>query len=238
MRTPELTAALAEIDLAFNGETSPGESGCDRYCCPAEEAAHLRTPGSRVPSELLSRFLYKGAHHFTDHDAAMRRLLPQSARAMSDGTLEDDGFAPHGLSQVDWRSWSGPQARAVEAFVRAWWRAALGTAEPPYPIPDMFETACSILGEVTGPLADWAPAPAADAHLAACVEGWLDDLMVDRRPCFLWEPSAATLAELGTWLGEHAPARLRALGLTDLADRTTLLALPYDTRWNDPYWSR
>jgi hypothetical protein len=46
----------------------------------------------------------------------------------------------------------------------------------------------------------------------------------------------AALAQ--TWLGEHAQARLRPRGPTDLADRTALLALPYDARWNDPYWSR
>ncbi|MFE0346371.1 hypothetical protein [Streptomyces griseoluteus] len=237
MRTPELTAALAEIDVVFNGEVSPAEFGCARYCCPAEDAAYLRTPDSRVPTELVSRFLYKGSHHFTDHEAAMRRLLPQCAHAMADGTLEDAGFAPHGLSQADWRSWPGPQPRAVETFVRAWWRAALGTAEPPYTAPDMFETACAILGGVTGPLADWSPGPEADAHLGTCVPQWLDDLMLDRRPSFLREASAATLTELGTWLGEHAPARLRSLGMTDLADRTALLALPYDARWNAPYWS-
>lgn len=238
MYTRELAAALAEIDVVFNGEASPAESGCARYCCPAEDATYLRTPNSRVPAKLLNRFLYKGAHHFTDHEAAMRRLLPQCAHAMADGTLEDDGYAPHGLSQADWRSWPGPQARAVETFVRAWWRAALTTAEPPYPVPDLFETACAILGEVTGPLADWSPGPEADAHLAGCVEQWLDDLMLDRRPGFLWEPPTATLTELQTWLGAHAPARLRPLGLPDLADRTALLALPYDARWNDPYWSR
>ncbi|MFG2817612.1 hypothetical protein [Streptomyces sp. NPDC048410] len=238
MRSPELTAALAEIDVVFNGEASPGEFGCARYCCTAEDAAYLRVPGTHVPAALVSRFLYRGSHHFTDHEAAMRRLLPQCAHAMADGTLEDAGYAPHGLREADWRSWPGEQARAVEAFVRAWWRAALSTAEPPYLIPDMFETACAILGGVTGPLADWTPGPEADAHLAACVEQWLDDLMLDRRPGFLWEPSAATLTELQTWLGEQAPARLRSLGLTDLADRTALLALPYDTRWNAPYWSR
>ncbi|MEU6385399.1 hypothetical protein ABZ847_17775 [Streptomyces bauhiniae] len=49
---------------------------------------------------------------------------------------------------------------------------------------------------------------------------------------------AAALTGLRTWLGEQAPARLRASGLTGLADRTALLALPYDSCWNDPYWSR
>ncbi|MGW2211494.1 hypothetical protein [Streptomyces sp. NPDC001781] len=238
MHTPELVAALEEIGVVFNGKASRAEFGCARYCCTAEDAAYLRTPDSRVPAGLLNRFMYKGAHHFTDHEAAMRRLLPQCAHAMADGTLESDGYAPHGLSQGDWRSWPGPQARAVETFVRAWWRAALRTPEPPYPAPDMFETACAILGEVTGPLADWSPGPEADAHLATCLRQWLDDLMLDRRPGFLWEPSTTTLTELRSWLGEHAPARLRALGLTGLADRTALLALPYDTRWSDLYWSR
>ncbi|MGW1131806.1 hypothetical protein [Streptomyces griseoluteus] len=238
MRTRELAAALAEIDVVFNGETIPAESGCARYCCTAEDATYLRTPNSRVPAKLLNRFLHKGAHHFTDHEAAMRRLLPQCARAMADGTLKDDGYAPHGLVQADWRSWPATQARAVETFVRAWWRAALRTHEPPYPAPDIFETTCAILDEVTGPLTDWTPTPEADTHLAAFLEQWLDDLLLSRPPGFLREPSAATLTELRTWLGERAPTRLQSLGMTDLADRTALLALPYDARWNDPYWCR
>ncbi|BDH04605.1 hypothetical protein [Streptomyces seoulensis] len=240
MRTPELTAALAEIDVVFNGEASRAEFGCARYCCTAEDAAYLRSPHTRVPAALLNRFLYKSPQHFADHAAAMRRLLPQGAHAMADGTLEDTGWGPLGLSRVDWRSWPGAQARAVEVFFGAWWREALGAAEPPYPVRDMFEVCCSVLGEAAPLLAVWEAGPEADAHLADCVEWWSHDLLADRWPFTWWRPDDEphTREELQTWLGRHAPARLRSLGLTDLADRTALLALPYDTRWNDPYWSR
>ncbi|MER8030373.1 hypothetical protein ABTZ78_15585 [Streptomyces bauhiniae] len=240
MHSPELTAALAEIDAAFNGEASRAESGCARRCCTAEDAAYLRTPHTRVPAELLNRFLYKSPQHFADHGAAMRRLMPQAAHALADGTLEDAGWGPLGLSRADWQSWPHRQARAVETFVRAWWRAALTTAEPPYPVTDMFETCCCVLGAAAPLLAGWEAGPEADAHLADCVEWWSYNLLADRWPFTWWRPADEPRArvELQTWLGEHAPARLRPLGLTDLADRAALLALPYDTRWNDPYWSR
>ncbi|WP_405556868.1 hypothetical protein [Streptomyces sp. NBC_01171] len=188
----------------------------------------------------MSHFLYRSPQHFADHAAAMRRLLPQCAHAMADGTLEEPGWAPHGLSRVDWRSWSDAQARAVETFVGAWWRAALGAAEPPYPVQDMFETCCSVLGEAAPLLAMWEAGPEADAHLAECVDWWMQDLLVDRWPFTWWRPDdeARARTELQTWLAGHAPERLRTRGQSDLAERARLLALPYDARWNDPYWSR
>ncbi|MFI1003558.1 hypothetical protein ACIP10_20160 [Streptomyces galbus] len=89
MRSPALTAALADIDTVFDGFAGPTETGCGRCHLP-EETAHLRSPYTRVPPEVLDMYLFEVPDHFDDHAAAMRRLLPQGARAMVDGAL--DGF--------------------------------------------------------------------------------------------------------------------------------------------------
>ncbi|WP_246203397.1 hypothetical protein [Streptomyces tailanensis] len=58
MRSPALAAALADIDTVFNGFASPGETGC-RLCHAPEETAYLRTPYTRVPPDVLDRYLYE-----------------------------------------------------------------------------------------------------------------------------------------------------------------------------------
>jgi hypothetical protein len=238
MPTPALAAALADIDTVFNGFSSPAETGCER-CFAPEETAYLRTPYTRLPADLLSRFVRKVPDHFEDHAAVMRRLLPQCAHAMADGTLDDVGWAPHGLSRVDWRSWPAEQAAAVEAFTLAWWQEVLASPEPSYSAEHVFETCASILRTVTPLLDRWEPGPAADAHLVACARSWLYELVTDDWPFTWWEPEdqAAAVAELQSWLARHAPQRLRAQGEPDLAIRARLVGLPYGERWNDPYWT-
>ncbi|MFR9792043.1 hypothetical protein ACL07V_25840 [Streptomyces sp. MB22_4] len=238
MPTPALIRALADIDTVFGGWTSPAETGCER-CFAPEDTAWLRTPRARLPLDLLRRFVHKAPDHFADHAAVMRRLLPQCAHAMADGTLGDVGWAPHGLSRVDWRSWPAEQAAAVEAFVLAWWQDVLAAPEPPYPAEDVFETCASILGTMTPLLDRWEPGPAADGHLVACARSWLYDLVSDDWPFTWWSPDdqAAGAGQLQAWLARNAPERLRARGEADLAVRTELAGLPYDERWADPYRS-
>lgn len=76
MLSPALEAALANIDTVFNGFASPDETSCERCHLP-EETAYLRTPYTSVPLEVVQMYLFEVSDHFTDHDAAMRRLLPQ-----------------------------------------------------------------------------------------------------------------------------------------------------------------
>ncbi|MET9972508.1 hypothetical protein ABZZ80_43210 [Streptomyces sp. NPDC006356] len=235
---PALDAALADIDTVFNGFASPTEVGCER-CFHPEETAYLRTPYTRVPADLLRRFVYKVPGHFEDHPAVMRRLLPQTARAMADGSL-DVAWWGHGLARVDWRSWPARQADAVQAFLAAWWREALATPEPPHPITDIFASCSTIAGTVTPFLADWIRHPVADAHLVSCARWWLPDLLADDAPVSDWsdESKEAATAELLSWFAREAPARLRAQDEPDLATEAELLALPYDDRWAHPYWYR
>lgn len=237
MTSPALDAALADIDTLFNGFASPHETGCGRCHLP-EETAFLRTPYTHVPLDVVQMYVFEVAGHFDDHAAAMRRLLPQGARALADGRLEGVGWGTHGLSLVDWRSWPAEQVTAVEAFVLAWWQDVLCTPQPPYPVKDVFETCAMILGTMTPLLDRWEAHPLADAHLVRCAELWVDDLVTDASPLTWWyvDDDDEVVAELQAWLARHAPARLRAQGEPDLAVRAELLALPYDERWAHPYW--
>jgi hypothetical protein len=238
MRPTALEAALADIDTVFHGFASPGETGCGRCHLP-EETAYLRTPHVDMPADVLRMWVYEVSDHFDDHAAAMRRLLPQMARAMADGSLDGIGWGAHGLSRVNWRSWPAEQAAAVDAFVHAWWQDQLTAPEPPYPMEDVFETCASIARTVTPFLDGWVPGPVADGHLAHCVDDWLYDLLSDSDPFRWWYDDSrdAGVAQLRTWLTQQAAPRLRACGQPDLAIRAELLALPYDERWAHPYWA-
>ncbi|MEU5533861.1 hypothetical protein [Streptomyces sp. NPDC020362] len=237
MATPALDAALADIDTVFNGFASPNETGCGRCHLP-EETAYLRTPYVRVPDGVVRMYLFEVPDHFDDHPAAMRRLLPQAARAMADGTLGSIRYSRHGLSQVDWHSWPAEQAAAIDAFLRAWWQDALTTADPSYPVDEIFETCATIAGSVTPLLDGWPRGPVADTHLVHCADVWLHDLISDSSPFSWWyaDSEEAGLAELRTWLAGPAAARLHALGEHDRAVRSRLQALPHDERWAHPYW--
>ncbi|MET7483586.1 hypothetical protein [Streptomyces sp. NPDC005538] len=238
MTSSALVAALADIDTVFNGFASPGETGCER-CFGAGETAFLRTPYRRVPDELLNRFVFKDSLHFEDHAAVVRRLLPQTARAMADGGLDGIGWGHHALSRTDWRTWPAEQALAVEEFVHAWWQDTLRAPHPQYPVQDVFETSASILRTATPLLDSWDADPVADAHLVRCAQLWLDDLLTDASPFSWWHlnDDGSELAGLQAWLAGRAPARLRVHGEPDLAVRAGLLALPCDERWAHSYWS-
>ncbi|WP_030946198.1 hypothetical protein [Streptomyces sp. NRRL S-646] len=238
MPSAALDAALADIDTVFDGFASFDETGCG-YCHAPEETAYLRTPHVPIPVDVVQYYLFEVPDHFDDHTAAMRRLLPQAARAMADGTLGAIGYLAHGLSRVDWRSWPAEQAAAIEAFLNAWWQDALTKPEPHYGIDDIFDTCVTIAKNVVPFLDCWGPGPVADAHLAHCTDVWLYDLLSDSSPFSWWYDGSedAGLADLRSWLAGPGAARLRAQGEPDLAIRAELLALPYDERWAHPYWA-
>jgi hypothetical protein len=236
MSSATLDAALAEIDAVYGGFTSPAETGCG-YCHAPEETAYLRTPDVPIPVDTVRYHLFEVPDHFDDHAAVMRRLLPQGARAMADGTLGAIRFGAHGLSRVDWRSWPTEQAAAIEAFLRAWWQDALAAPEPPYGIDAVFDTCVTIARTVTPFLEGWAPGPVADAHLARCADVWLYDLLSDDSPFSWWYDDTvdAAVTDLRAWLSGPGAARLHAAGEYDLATRVELLGRPHDERWDHPY---
>ncbi|OIJ92506.1 hypothetical protein [Streptomyces colonosanans] len=232
MTSPALDAALADIDTVFNGFASPDETGCGRCHLP-HEVAFLRTPHVRVPPDVLRQFVFEVPDHFDDHAASMRRLLPQTARAMADGSLDGVGWGAHGLSRVDWRSWPAEQAAAIEAFLHAWWEDVLTAPEPPYPVDEIFETCAAISGTVTPLLDQWLPRSVADTHLVHCAGLWLPDLLDDLSPfCWLQRAEDTAVEELQSWLARYAPDRLRAQGEPGLAEQAAVLALPQEQRWD------
>lgn len=239
MSSAALDTALADIDTVFRGFTSPTETGCG-YCHAPEETAYLRTPDVQMPVDVVRYYLFEVPDHFDDHAAAMRRLLPQGARAMADGALGVIGYGAHGLSRVDWRSWPAEQAAAIEAFLHAWWQDALTTPEPPYGIDDIFDTCTTIARTVTPFLEGWVPGPVADAHLAHCAGTWLYDLLSDDSPFSWWydDTVATGVKDLRAWLSGPGAARLHAADEYDLATRAELLRLPHDERWDHPYWTK
>ncbi|MDX3783295.1 hypothetical protein [Streptomyces europaeiscabiei] len=124
-----------------------------------------------MPQDVLERYLVEVRDHFDDHPAALRRLLPQGARALADGTpAVRGGWEPLGLSEVDRRRWPAEQAAAVEAFVHACWEDNLAKARPPQPVGDVFEACVALLGTVVPLLDRWPAGPEADAHLAHRVD--------------------------------------------------------------------
>jgi hypothetical protein len=238
MTSPALDAALADIETVFSGFASPGETGCG-LCHAPEETAYLRTPHTRVPLDVVRYYLFEVPDHFDDHAAVMRRLLPQAARALAEGTLDAIGYGAPGLSRVDWRSWPTEQAAAVETFLHAWWQDSLTVPEPPYGIDDIFETCATIARTVTPFLDGWVRSPVADAHLAYCAGTWFYDLLSDSSPFWWWydDTEDVGVADLRTWLAGPGAARLRAQGEPHLAVQAELLALPYDERLAHPHWS-
>ena len=238
MSSAALDAALADIDTVFNGFANPGETGCG-YCHAPEETAYLRTPNVPIPVDVVRYYLFEVPDHFDDHPTAMRRLLPQAARAMADGSLRSIGYGPHGLTRADWRSWPAEQAAAIEAFLLAWWQDAVTTPDPPYDIDHIFDTCVTIARTVTPFLQSWGQGPVADAHLVHCAEDWLYDLLSDNSPFSWWydDSEDAGLADLRAWLAGPGAAKLRAQGETDLALRCEIQALPDPERWAHPYWS-
>lgn len=232
MLSPALEAALADIDTAFDGCTSPHETGCGR-CHMPEETAYLRTPSVPVPLDVLKMYVFEVSNHFADHAAAMRRLLPPWARAVADGTLEPVGWKEHGLSWVAWRSWPAEQAAALEAFLYAWWEDVLAAPEPTQQVNEVFGVCAVILGTVAPLLDRWSPGPVADAHLRYCADLWIDPLLRDELP-FCGSSSsfeAVAVSDLQAWLLKATPARIEPHDY-GLAAHVALLTLPVAERWD------
>jgi hypothetical protein len=238
MSAPSLDTALATIDTVFRGFASPDEVGCG-YCHAPAETAYLRTPDIAIPVDVVRYYLYEVPDHFDDHPAVLRRLLPQAARAMADGSLGVINYGAHGLTRVDWRSWPSEQAAAIEAFLHDWWQDALTTPDPPHDIDAIFDTCATAARTVLPFLDGWARTPVADVHLARCADLWIDELLNDSSPFSWWyhDSEETGIADLRGWLFGPGAVRLRGQGEPDLADRAELLALPYDDRWAHPYWT-
>ncbi|MEV0321845.1 hypothetical protein ACIBKX_26740 [Streptomyces sp. NPDC050658] len=248
----DLDAALARIRSVFDGMTAaPDEEGCT-YCYGEQEIALLRQPRVELPEDLLVQVFHEVPDHFTDHPAVIRRLLPQFAGHLAAGRFGGLGYGATGLGRCRWPQWPAEQADAIRKFIDAWWAACLTDESSPYDITDVFAVCADMGGTITPLLEYWARQPVggrADELLRRAVEWWMPELFSDLPqliiPWWYWpDPDAPVfdflpepLPELQAWLAVHAPERLRAVGATEgLCVQMRLLALPYDARWDDPYW--
>ncbi|MFE0137726.1 hypothetical protein ACFWY6_40140 [Streptomyces sp. NPDC059037] len=242
--TPRLAEALDRIHDLFGGLTAaPGETGCT-YCYGEQDIALLHRPDAPLPDDLLCAFMHEVANHFGDHPAVIRRLLPQFCTWLAAGDFKGMGYGACGLGLSGWPEWPPEQAAAVREFIDAWWDDFLRRETSPYDVTRVFAYCVDLGGTVTPLLARWAqesPGGLGDQQLARACEAWEQDLLYDDLggvvPWWYWFDRDEPLREIQRWLAEHAPARLRAVGADpDLATRIGFLALPYDERWDDPYW--
>ncbi|MER7936234.1 MULTISPECIES: hypothetical protein [unclassified Streptomyces] len=236
-----LTTALDSLAAVFAGMTAhPDEHNCECHWGSAEEVAQLKVADTELDLDLLNRTW--PAPDWSDHASVLRRILPQFARVLVEGSTDpyrgpDD--AGRSFARGRWQQWPTGQAEAVRDFLHAWWEATLTDPAPAVPASEVLIVITEASGTLTPWLATWERLTGrpADAHLAATVTQWEHDLLGDELPWYTWEDEEAKRVELTTWLVRAAPARLRAHGVAEaLLHRIRLLGLTGDDRWEDPHW--
>ncbi|MER7754456.1 hypothetical protein [Kitasatospora sp. NPDC097643] len=207
-----LDAAVARVGEAFSGMTArPDETGCGR-CFTEAEVALLRSPGVRLPAELVRQAAQKEPGHWADHPAVIRRVLPQLVVLLAEGGgAVDPEVVAYGLAAAGWEQWPGEQAASVAGFLDAWWTRTLRQAEPPTPVPEVFVSCATASSTATPWLARWEAElgrPSARRHVAETVHWWREELESDTSPFGYWwwgtpEEGRAAWAELKAWLGRR-----------------------------------
>lgn len=227
--TPELSAALAEVDRVFTGFTCRPDSVC-LHCYPEDDVAALALAGAEIDGDTLVSLMHRNPESVDDHGALVRRLLPQMARGIADGSVEVSFPAHHCLARGDWREWPDSQSRTVRAFVDAWWFDRVAT--PGATSGTVFEVYAAMLGDLSAALASWPEHPIADAHLVDVSRSWLPDLVQDDNP--LWLSDLVDDDECRTvlrdWYLETGVERLARAGASDLVTTVRALALPLGER--------
>jgi hypothetical protein len=232
-----LDAALDGLAATFRGMTAqPDEHNCPCHWGSAEDLAQLKVPDTELDPDLLHRTWQATDWH--DHASVLRRILPQLAAALVNGSvgpfvrMEEVG---HSLAHGQWQQWPAGQAAAVREFLHAWWTCTL---TDPYPAVAAHEV-IALCAEASATLGPWLntwetlTVPMADLRLTEALAHWQYDLLHDQLPWWTWQDADATCAELTAWLVRHAPARLIN---RELRDRIRLLGLNGPARWEDPHW--
>lgn len=206
---PSLQLAIARIADVFVGMTAhPEEGGCGR-CYSANEVALLRTADTALPPGLVRMVAEESPDHWDDQPAVIRRVLPQLAVLLAQGTESPDLVA-RGLAAARWSWWPDRQVQAVHGFLEAWWVWTLRQDSPPTPAREVFESCVTASSSVAPWLACWQAerGPTADRHLSECARWWWDDLRSDTSPFVWWwgpaEQERAARLELRTWLAARA----------------------------------
>ncbi|MET8446119.1 hypothetical protein [Streptomyces sp. NPDC005209] len=128
-----LDAALSGLATTFRGMTArPDEHNCECHWGSAEDLARLKEADTELDPDLLHRTWR--AIDWSDHPAVLRRILPQFATALVDGSIEPL-FGPEEAGRCfalgHWRRRPAEQAAAVEEFLAAWWVYTLTAADAP-----------------------------------------------------------------------------------------------------------
>ncbi len=228
-----LDRALDRLDVTFRGMTARAdEAQCSCHWGSEEELALLKVSDVQLDPDLLSRTWQ--AVDWSDHGAVLRRVLPQFARALTDGLVEPYLMAEAGRSfaRGHWHRWPARQSAAVGEFLHAWWAHTLTDADPVVPVHELLGLCTDASGGVSPWLTVWESLdhPVADRHLAEAAAQWEDDLLRDELPWNLWmwenDDVDALRTELTAWLVRHAPARLRTQdGTGELLHLIRLLGL-------------
>ncbi|MFJ3707194.1 MULTISPECIES: hypothetical protein [unclassified Streptomyces] len=239
-----LDAALDGLAVTFRGMTArPDEHNCECHWGSAEELAQLKVPDTELDPDLLQRTW--GAIDWSDHASVLRRILPQFATSLANGHLTpyfDTESAGRSFALGHWQQWPAEQAAAVREFLQAWWAHTLTDPDPAVPAYDVLVLNTEASATLGPWLAIWEElsGPVPDQHLADAVAHWERELLDDELPWhawYAWENEEELRVELTAWLVRHAPARLRAHGVSEeLLHRIRLLGMTGPDRWEDPHW--
>lgn len=234
--TPDLQAALDEVDRVFGDSTCRPDTVC-LHCYGEDDVAPLAVARSEIDADTLVSLMHRYPPSTDDHAALVRRLLPQMTCALADGSVEVLWPAHHCLARGDWHEWPLEQSQAVRRFVEAWWVDRVTTPGNESGAP--FEAYAAMLGDLPAALASWPEHPVADGYLVAASSRWLDDLLEGGNPLWISDDDVddEVCAALHDWYLGTAAERLARAGATELAGVARLLALPTDERLRLRYGS-
>ncbi|WP_419707030.1 hypothetical protein [Promicromonospora sp. NFX87] len=235
--TPRLQRALDEVDRVFGDFTCAADNPCT-HCYGDDGVPELEVSGAQIDRATLSSLAYEAPSILADHDAMVRRILPQVARGMADGTVHSfwNEADHHCLTRCGWHGWPAPQPDVITEFVAAWWADLITTPEPHHSVTDAFITFAALTGDVGAALAAWPDHAVANRHLATASSFWLNVLVHDDEPfdLLLAGGPAPVVQVLSGWYIDVGADRLRRTD-EELADKVALLTLPVAERMSRLY---
>lgn len=226
--SPALRAALADVERTFAGRVYPHDDLCG-MCYGDEGVPELAVPDLELPTEALNRLSMESIDHLSDYPAMVRRILPQLARGMADGSHLIMPPPVNCLASARVYEWLADEARVVQRFVATLLDEARQDPASPW-VRDLFEIYAEVVQDAVGPLDAWPVDPVSDQHFVRVARPWLHDLLYEDPPVRLglWADGEqeSLLASLQAWFMGPGAERLRRCGATDYADAADLLALP------------
>ncbi|MFE7504563.1 hypothetical protein [Promicromonospora sp. NPDC057488] len=233
--TPRLQRALDDVDRVFGAFICAADNPCT-HCYGDDGVPELKVSGAQIDRATLRLLAYEAPSILADHEALVRRILPQVARGMADGTVHTYWADQHCLTRCDWRGWPAPQPEVITEFVAAWWADLITTPDPHHSITDAFATFAALSGDVGAALAAWPDHSVANHHLVTASSVWLHDLVHDDDPLYLLLPDgpAPVVQAMSDWYIDVGADRLRRTD-DELAGTVALLTLPVAERMSRLY---